>query len=255
MCNHSSVSPHRTAAPVSLLLVALSCAEPDPLPECGLDAGLVFADDFEDAASIDALTQGDRFANFFTQNGGSGELAADPEDPANTVLRTFGPAGDRQLVKANIQHKGLCFDDGDLVSLRARHFIPSGFSLAEVFLIDLECEACGDENPGVRLQLKEQEGRPRVDRGKLNLDNVGLGEAGLPRDRWFELRFDVRVGDEDTGSLAVFVDGEAVIEVDGETSTGHRRFDNAQFALTASASPDPTEVLVDDAEIHLLEDG
>lgn len=250
-----ALMPSRTAASASLLLASLACAGPDPLPECGLDAGMIFADDFEGAISIDALTEGDRFANFFTQNGGGGELIFDPEDPANTVLRTFGPAGDRQLVKANIQNKSLCFDDGDLVSLRARHYIPSGFSLEEVFLIDLECEVCGDGNPGVRLQLKEQEGRPRVDRGKLNLDNLGLAEAGLPRDRWFELRFDVRVGDQDTGSVAVYVDGEVVVDVAGETSTGHRRLDNAQFALTASASPDPVEVLVDDVEIHLLEDG
>ena len=144
---------------------------------------------------------------------------------------------------------------GDVVAVEARHYIASGPSLAEVFLVDIECEVCGDQNPGPRLQLKEADGFMRFDRGKLGLDNLELAEVGLPRDRWFTLHFEVTVGDDGDGRLTALVDDAPIIDASAQSVSDHMRLDNVQVALTASASPDAVDILIDDVSISLVTTG
>lgn len=177
-----------------------------------------------------------------------------------------------EVSKTSLHRKGLDLREGQRVSISASFYIPSGVSLNEVFLLDLECESCWPDNspypnqsPGVRLALKGSNGVVTIDRGKIGYQErlLPFKNVAVPRDRWFQLEWLMTLSSSTNGLTEVYLNNDRILEAYGINLPNVSyleqkakislklpvKYDRLEVGITANSSGAPQTVYVDNVKL------
>lgn len=244
---------------------------------------VLFRDDFENVAQIHDLLRADSSRWTYLQrshNENHIDLDRTHFHHGSTSLSLSSEPSSGQVSKAAIQKEGLDLREGQVVYMSASFYIPSGSSIENVFLWDLECGNCWSQtnaqpnkSPGIRLGLFNSQGYPTVERGKIGYRTGNFKQnvnqpVFIPRDKWVQLAWIVHLAANEGGLTEVFLDGTKIISEYGVNMPQPEYFmkhfgvhlntpvhyDRIQVGITANGSRNPVKIYVDDVELRLLEE-
>jgi len=144
---------------------------------------------------------------------------------------------------------------GSTVTVEAEVFLPADTPANSIILIDIECKRCGlPGNPGLRLYLRE--GGFRIDRKKIGEKHAWAERdpVRIVPDTWVRIRWDLELGDADTGRSIVAMDGAPVLRNRGRTlppAGADSAVDRVQIGLTANSNAHPATLLMRDIRIRV----
>jgi len=214
----------------------------------------IFADGFENARTVSDLLAPGRWSYVQQVNPGSAiGLSTTHMHSGLQSIRFFGHPSFRyrSITKADIAWSQGGFGTGDTIEIEAWFFLGAGADLNDLYLLDAECSECGTQSPGTRIRVSG--GYPVVDRSKiLGLPTISQDRVQVAVERWFDLRYRLKLGVGPAGHLRLWVDGTKVIDRAGTTVFPGGFVDSIQFGLTANASRADAEVFVDDVSIRRL---
>lgn len=249
------------------------------LPPVARSDTVLFEDGFEQVATLMELfkSDGSRWTNLTrTSKTNQLEIKRDSVPSGKQALCFQADPHTGEVSKASIHHEGFDLREGQRIRVGASVYIPSGKSLNEVFLVDLECVKCWpadssypNKSPGVRLALKKDEGFVTIDRGKIGYRKDHLQPVKnmpVPRDRWFRLEWLMTLSTSADGRTEVYIDGDKVLESAGvnlpnpdyvEQKFGislkrPMRYDRLEVGITANSSIVPQTVCMDDISLTQL---
>ncbi|WP_156841932.1 hypothetical protein [Novosphingobium aquimarinum] len=173
----------------------------------------------------------------------------------NGVL--MAKAGARRTVvpKAGLIARFARMPSGSRLTASFDLFVPRGYPVNSIHLMDLECASCGvSGNPGVRLYLRH--GRLRVDRSKIGIEHAWANDdaPALQQGRWHHINVNaVMSADDAAGSVDVRLDGARVLSGTGRTLLPGRMagFDRLQFGITATSNDTEVRALFDRFEARV----
>ncbi len=224
-------------------------------PANAAPAGVVFADGFENAASVSDLLQPERWSYVQQEHAGS-EIALSSEHvrSGTQAIRFVGPASAhaRTLTKSDIGKSGVMFLVGQTMQIDAWFYFARAPDPNDIFLIDAECGGCGVQSPGARVMLAH--GYPVIERGELGpFNTLTQTRFRVAVGRWFRLTYRLKLGVGPLGHAELWADGTKVIDRAGTTVfAAGAHVDNVQVGLTANASTADAELFVDDVVIERI---
>jgi hypothetical protein len=213
-----------------LFCLGAACGSPGDGAAIPPHTGTTFRDGFENANALQDLFAADasRFSATQIVDAGVGTnslfLAT---EHAHSGLASLGvdayPSSDAVISKSDIQKQGFHFYEGDVVTITAWFYAEDAADLSDVFVLDLECEACWDPNvpnnqtPGIRVQLKGIEGYAVVERDKIGLTGESFRQDtyALPRNRWVPISWRLVLSPNTDGLTELRVDDTLVISRTG----------------------------------------
>lgn len=189
------------------------------------------------------------------------------------ALRIEAVSDASPVSKASVVWQGFDLREGDTATFEAWYFVESQGSLADLFLMDIECTDCwpagsplSNKSPGVRLSLKEREGFVAVDRGKLGYRDApfrpgSVGWHPFPRGRWVHLRWTMHLSVADDGWSKIWLDDVLVLDARGTTLPDRDefrkwgleldkvRYDYIEVGVTANPGGDAVTIRLDDVRV------
>lgn len=242
-------------------------------------AGVQFEDGFEGAANPrDLLHASGRRWTFqqLTHSSNAIQVTTERAHTGRQSLKLVAIASTRPVSKASIEKGSLMLPEGKTMTMSAWFYIPSGQSLDQVFLMDLECQSCWPDkgkhpntSPGLRVMLTGAAGVPVVERGKIGYRNGSFRQASgrevaVPRDRWFKLDWVLFLSSGETGRAELIIDGRRVLSTTGITLPNRELFrglgielkptllyDRVQFGITANPAAGTVTMFVDDVSVSV----
>lgn len=239
-------------------------------------AAVAFQDGFEGGKQLlDFLpADGSRWTHFqrtFPEN--RIDIVSEGAREGRNAARFFAVPSRSDVSKSDVERR-LRVGEGDVLTIRAWLLLPEGPSLDDVFILDLECESCWpdfslfpNKSPGIRLQLKGDDGLPIVERGKIGLDDYQhegpRPVRSVPRGRWTLMAFRVKLASDASGRVEVSFDDELAFAGSGSNLPDprvfgrygirlkHRDYDRFQIGITANGSDNPVEMLLDDVSVEI----
>lgn len=175
----------------------------------------------------------------------------------NVAYMAAGPAAGGTMAKSAFSISVPSTGSDGVIVTEFDFKIPEGQPVNSVFIADFEsANANIGQNPGVRIQLDD--GMIRVERGKIGYDDpwYGTEDAQVLQGEWNALRVELTPGDEDSGAIKVYLNGNLIIEETGATmitqdvlaGTGITleggEIDRVQVGLTANANSTDAAVAV-----------
>jgi hypothetical protein len=242
------------------------------------DGGPVtFADGF-DISGIADLFPSDRsrwtsLQKTFPQN--EIDLVNQPlkDGSASLRLRAVPSISGSNVSKAGIVKKIPQVRSGQHFHASAWFLIPPSQDLNNLYIMDIECSTCWPVNahvpnpsPGVRIRLKDADGEPVLERGKIKLRgprnelNTGIP---LPRGQWFKLDWHLDLSSDDTGLTEIMIDdkiafrgrGANLLNPSSFEGSGIKlervQYDRFQIGITANGVSNTIEMFVDDVSIRV----
>lgn len=169
--------------------------------------------------------------------------------------------------KATIYKRNLYLKECDVISASGWYYLAGEGNKEALFIMDIEGEPGGDlgKNPGIRLNLALSDGKNylAVDRGKF-------GEASLyqpretriefPRDKWANVRWEIKLARDRNGAVDVWQDDVKIIsvkdvktmptDIPGYIEGTNGVYNSFEIGITANAFEQPDTILyVDDVSI------
>jgi hypothetical protein len=217
-------------------------------------ASIVFADGFENAATVQDLLSPGRWSYVQLENPESTvELSTGPVHSGTQSLRYFGHPSYRYstITKADIAWTRGRFGLGKTIEVESWFYLSDGAELSDLYLIDAECTICGTQSPGTRIRLEN--GYPEIERSKiLELPSIAQTKVAISTQRWFDIRYRFKIGIGPLGHMWLWVDGTKVIDQPGTTVFPGGFVDSVQVGLTANASRSDAEMFADDVTIRRM---
>lgn len=237
---------------------------------------VLFQDGFEDVQSLSDLFRRDanRWSNFqIVKSANRITLQSETVHGGRQALRFDAIPSDSEVSKANVERGRLSLAEGQRVRISAWFFLPPRQNLDNLFLIDVECRSCWPEgthrnnpSPGIRLMLKDREGQPVVERGKLGrlptLRQTQGTKLGFPTNRWVHLEWILDLSTGQDGKTEILLDGKRALSARGITMPSPEVFrqsgvelkqpvvlERVQLGITANSTPGPIVLYVDDVTI------
>jgi hypothetical protein len=233
-----------------------------------------FSEDFE-VSKLNDLLKEDRsrwthYQNTFPQN--KAEIVPEAAPSGGSALRFFAVPSTKKVSKSDIEKEGFELRSGQEMRIAALFFLPPSVDLKDLFLIDIECRECWpqdsiypNQSPGVRLKLRDRDGSPSVERRKIgqpDMRNDLQESVVLPRGRWFNLEWRLRLSADENGSSEILIDNKRIYMGRGPTLPSSQSFekwgivlreimyDRFQIGITANSTPSPIEILIDDVSFQ-----
>lgn len=268
--------PLRANALRVLLVGSLLAIAASPSPSV---AKVQFEDGFESASSTRDLfpSSGKRWTyQQLTHSTNVIQVTSERARSGHQSLKLVAVASTRPVSKASIERGSLVLPEGKTMTMSAWFYIPSGQSLDQIFLMDLECQSCWPDkgkhpntSPGLRVMLTGANGVPVVERGKIGYRNgtfrqTAGREVPLPRDRWFKFDWVVFLSPDENGRTELVIDGQRVLTATGITLPNRALFrglgielkpnllyDRVQFGITANPAAGTVTMFVDDVTVSV----
>jgi hypothetical protein len=219
-------------------------------------AGAAFAapapDSFADSFGRGLCLGGCREWNWATSQQIDGRLKV-----VNGRLRAQTQPRGTRVPKAALIARPAKLAPGSTARIAFSLMVPQGSPLNSLHLVDIECASCGEAgNPGIRLYLRH--GRLRIDRSKIGVRGAWTNDRApqLRHGRWHRVELDFAAGFGAAGRVRGRIDGETVLEAEGDTiirpSGGAAAgADRIQIGLTASSNAVPAMAWFDDVAVTI----
>ena len=218
-----------------------------------------FSDGFE--GTVDEIVSNDRWTQIFiTKSQNSAVPSRERASKGSQSMKFFAIPDAIAVSKASVKRKGFSLTEGDHIELSADYYIEDGADLHNLFLMDIECEACHEQNPGVRIAV--QNNVLVLERGKVGFrDDTFVSSYQVPTNEWFTVRVQLDLGDEQSGHSHVFVNNKLYIDEQGVNmpissvveslggSLSSEQIDNIEFGATANASTRDVTMYVDNVRV------
>lgn len=173
------------------------------------------------------------------------ELASDPTNPANTVLKCTAVAPTKKMVtsKASLETERPFFRNGDDEWYQARYFLQSGIPYS---LVDFE-NPYFLESPGPRIYLQELiPGFENKFGPKLKY--LSNGSVTVPQNQWFTLKTHIHYSHLDNGYYEIWLNGTLVLSTSC-ISLPLANSVQASLEIGISAAQEDVVLLVDDVQL------
>ncbi|MEL6628896.1 MAG: hypothetical protein AAFQ92_25480, partial [Bacteroidota bacterium] len=220
-----------------LVLLLVACGSDDDANE-----PLAFTDGFETANG--ALTDlfpsdGSRWTNIQQVDPGTGDNIIELDNTLFTEgtssLRIVSQPSDDILSKMDIEKSGFFAETGSTLTIEADFYIDGNGSLADLFLIDLECCSCWDPRvsnnqcPGIRLKMSGDDNFLSIERGKILGNTLQQTDSPFPLNEWVRVKWQMRLSPDDDGENMLSINGQEVINTTGKNQPNADEF-RAEFA-------------------------
>jgi hypothetical protein len=266
---------------IFLLVLLASCKEEEAEQPSTSLTGYEFRDGFEASTFQNLFPEdGARWTNVQIVDPDSGqnrlELDSTRFSEGNKSLRVLAMPSGNILSKAGIEKSGFEAGRNNRILIRADFFLSEEGSLANVFLLDLECCACWDpavpdnQCPGVRLMLDETGEFIHLERGKIGLPTLTQFQLPMPRNEWVRLEWEMTLSDESPGQNTIRLNGEVALSESGINLPSQTVFDSLfsaegidfslqeplqyhrfQIGVTANPSSESSEIWVDNVYLRI----
>ena len=266
---------------IFLFVLLASCKEEEAEQPSTSLTGYEFRDGFEASTFQNLFPEdGARWTNVQIVDPDSGqnrlELDSTRFSEENKSLRVLVMPSGNILSKADIEKS--CFEAGrnNRILIRADFFLSEEGSLANAFLLDLECCACWDpavpdnQCPGVRLMLDETGEFIHLERGKIGLPTLTQFQLPMPRNEWVRLEWEMTLSDESPGQNTIRLNDEVALSESGINLPNQTVFDSLfsaegidfslqepiqyhrfQIGVTANPSSESSEIWVDNVYLRI----
>jgi len=242
-----------------------------------------FSDGFESSSTeVTSIKPSDdsRWTNIQLVNSGGMvngiSLVGNPVMEGSQSLRVFAhPTVNGVESKMDVEKDGFTAYTDQTVKLSANFYIKSTANLENLFLMDLECCSCWDQDvpdnkcPGVRLQFDDS-GYLEIERGKIGNETIGQSTYVFPRNEWVEVVWEMKLSSEESGMNRLIINGQEVINAATKNLPNATEFKSTfanegidfdlvqpilyerfQIGATANSSEGIVEMYVDDVSIEI----
>lgn len=192
-----------------------------------------FIDSFESVGTFDDLftNDGSRWTTFQQVNPNNEineiEVVNTLSSEGNNSLRLFSNPSNEILSKIDIEKGGFKAHAGKTITIKADFYINTQASLADLFLIDLECCTCWDplvdaetlgadnQCPGIRLKLSATNDYLSIERGKISAETLTQSQLSFPKQEWVTVIWETYLSDTDKGTNSLKINDTEVISTTG----------------------------------------
>jgi hypothetical protein len=271
--NGFRLSRPQKATPPSVEAAELSFHADGTQPATGVEALVFmaaadrfeFAEDFEGVSRVEQLRGSDGWTGAQLVRGS----IAMSETRSHGGDASLYMVADNNIGKAHVFKAEYWENAGDFVEASAWFWFPKNVSLDDVYIMDWESKsvwssanAKANPQPGIRIGLFGEEGAIAVERGKMGIGSQRdfvAEDFAMPREKWVNVEWRMKLGVGKAGYTEVEVDGKTVIEAHGTTYidpaaaarngiklSADYAFDRFKVGLTANSSDQRFGAYVDD---------
>ncbi|MDY8137735.1 hypothetical protein [Aquimarina sp. 2201CG5-10] len=202
-------------------ILLISCSDSDDTTDLNIQQeSFTFEDDFEvQNNNLNELfpLDGSRWTLIQQVNptGTTNEISIvnNPTSKGINSLRLLSNQSNEILSKIDIEKAGFKAFEGSTVTIKADFYVASNESIADLFLVDLECCSCWDPSvdmeqssdgdnqcPGVRLKITGN-GFLSIERGKISDVTIEQTNLSFPRNEWVTVEWKMQLSDQQQEGL------------------------------------------------------
>ena len=175
-----------------------------------------FEDNFESYASLnDALLPDETFWSFTQLTNEFNRISVDTTHALSgkKSLKFDAKQSNNELLsKCSIAKQNMAFWEGETIRISAWYFIQGNHSLNWLFLMDIEERTPIGAGPGMRLALVDNKLRIEYKFNEKDITQAIGQEVDFPRDQWVELILEIKLSQQNKGSVMLWQNGQRIIE-------------------------------------------
>lgn len=184
-----------------------------------------------------------------------------------TLVHTVDASSSGDITKSTVNMGFDPVENGDIITISMDFFIPDGSPTDQIFIADFESSTANTgTHPGVRIFLRD--GYLRVDRAKIGEEDGWFADHDpIQSGEWNSIEVVLVPGDDDTGQMMIFLNGQLVLQEAGATiltqeALGDTSFtltggeiDRVQVGLTANNGPSEAAIVTSNIELDVYDAG
>lgn len=223
-----------------------------------------YQDDFEDYTTLSELFLPDDALWSFTQltkPGNSIQVDTEKAHTGSKSLKFISLKSDAEKVsKTSIAKQNMAFWEGETMRVSAWYYLEGTNPLEWLFLMDLEEQTAIGAGPGMRLALVDNKLRIEYKFNERDITQPSGQEVEIPRNEWVEIVWEVKLSQQNSGTVKVWQNGQLIIDSKNKTTLptdilyfqqGTKgMYSSCELGITANSKDSDLILWIDDVRIE-----